>query len=75
LKRAGPTEKRSDVEDFARLLRLSAGYGFESGYALSIGPAFDHIDGSDDQYRPAPEQAPQLRDGRSETGMLTKPKC
>jgi hypothetical protein len=34
------TGKRPDIEGPARLPRLSAGYGFENGYALSIGSAF-----------------------------------
>jgi hypothetical protein len=42
--------RHSDIEGSARLLQVSAGYGFEGGYDLSVGYAFEHTDGSDDQY-------------------------
>jgi len=42
--------KHSDIEGSARLLQVSAGYGFESGYDVSVGYAYEHTEERNDQF-------------------------
>jgi hypothetical protein len=48
-------ELTGEIRDFEvagtdHLVQVSAGYGFESGYDLSVGYAFEHAEGIDNQY-------------------------
>lgn len=42
--------RRFDVAGTDHLVQVSAGYGFESGYDLSVGYAFEHAEHIDNQY-------------------------